>query len=370
MRPHGPELTELAYLARLVTNARGAEGCSSLRPPRGPVPTTDSSATEEEYRMSPQPQTPGANAEAAAARSEEAGSPPPSPAPDEQVQSATALPEAGAGTAPETAETTAAPTAPPAAAGSAEEPEEGAAAAVAVAAAPPDVKSGTGADTGRPRGPILAGAAIAGAVLVAIPLLLAGSANDERPDSAKGLAAGSDTVLNASSAPAVLDDYVAKKPSSSPSRKKPKKSTAPKVVAAPPAAPSPSVRPSKSPEKKPKAETKPKADPKPDWGTRTVYATSVLQTGQSWSTNRIRMIMQTDGNLVVYNEDNKAIWASMTFGANHRAIFQEDGNLVIHNGDDRPIWASRTHGHANAQLVLRADGKVVVLHNGGVIWST
>ncbi|NUK46437.1 mannose-binding protein, partial [Streptomyces lunaelactis] len=253
---------------------------------------------------------------------------------------------------------------PPAAAKPAEEPEEGVAVAAAVGTAPPDVKAATGTDTGRPRKPILAGAAIAGAVLVAIPLLLVGSANDERPDSAKGLAADSDTVLNASSAPAVLDDYVAEKPSSSPSKAKPKKSKAPKVAVVQPAAPSPSPKASSSPEKRAKA------TPKPNWGTKTVYASSVLQVGQAWSTNRIRMVMQSDGNLVVYNEKGKPIWAAMTFGANHRAIFQQDGNLVIHNADDRPIWASKSHGHENAQLVLRADGKVVILHNGGVIWST
>ncbi|NUK75736.1 mannose-binding protein, partial [Streptomyces lunaelactis] len=253
---------------------------------------------------------------------------------------------------------------PPAAAKPAEEPEEGVAVAAAVGTAPPDVKAATATDTGRPRKPILAGAAIAGAVLVAIPLLLVGSANDERPDSAKGLAADSDTVLNASSAPAVLDDYVAEKPSSSPSKAKPKKSKAPKVAVVQPAAPSPSPKASSSPEKRAKA------TPKPNWGTKTVYATSVLQVGQAWSTNRIRMVMQSDGNLVVYNEKGKPIWAAMTFGANHRAIFQQDGNLVIHNADDRPIWASKSHGHENAQLVLRADGKVVILHNGGVIWST
>lgn len=80
--------------------------------------------------------------------------------------------------------------------------------------------------------------------------------------------------------------------------------------------------------------------------------------------------MQTDGNLVVYNEHGNPIWASMTFGSNHRAIFQPDGNLVIHNGEDRPIWASQTWGHEGAQLVLRADAKVVIVQNGAVIWST
>ncbi|SCF78828.1 D-mannose binding lectin [Streptomyces sp. Cmuel-A718b] len=82
------------------------------------------------------------------------------------------------------------------------------------------------------------------------------------------------------------------------------------------------------------------------------------------------MTMQQDGNLVVYNERNKPIWAAMTFGANHRAIFQPDGNLVIHNGDDRPIWASKTHDFGGAQMVLRPDAKVVIVHQGKVVWST
>jgi hypothetical protein len=102
----------------------------------------------------------------------------------------------------------------------------------------------------------------------------------------------------------------------------------------------------------------------------TVSAPSVLEVNQAWTTNRIKMVMQTDGNLVVLNEHGKPIWAAMTFGPNHRAIFQPDGNLVIHNGDDRPIWASKTHDYAGAQLVFRADAKVVIVHGGRVVWST
>ncbi|WP_435811009.1 hypothetical protein [Streptomyces rubiginosohelvolus] len=60
----------------------------------------------------------------------------------------------------------------------------------------------------------------------------------------------------------------------------------------------------------------------------------------------------------------------MTFGENHRAIFQRDGNLVIHNGDDRAIWASETHDFGGAQMVLRPDAKVVIVHRGKVVWST
>ncbi|MGP4051760.1 mannose-binding protein [Streptomyces sp. 2A115] len=322
--------------------------------------------------MSPQHQTPGANAEAAAARAEEAGSPPASSsissAPDEHAPSPAAAPQAESRTTP-TGETTAAPPTPSAAARTTEAPEEGVAVAAAVGTAPPGVKADTGVASGRPRKPILAGAAIAGAALIAIPLLLAGSAKDDgNRDTAKGVAAeGSDTVLDPSSDPAVLDDYVAGKPSSSPSKEKPKKSEAPKATAPRPAAPAPDPRTSSSPpEKKPT----PKAPPKPNWSTETVSAPSVLEVNQAWTTNRIRMVMQADGNLVVYNEKGKPIWASMTFGDNHRAIFQNDGNLVIHNAADRPIWASRSHGNEGAQLVLRADAKVVIVYKGGVVWST
>ncbi|MFI5674177.1 mannose-binding protein [Streptomyces cellulosae] len=359
--------------------------------------------------MSPQHPSSGANAEAAAPRVREAGSSPTPSAPSPDAPGApeakatttptgttpaastptgtTAAPEAESASTP-TAKTAAAP--PSSSASTAakttktakssrttEAPEEGVGVAAAVGTAAPGVKTATGVDGGRPRKPVLAGAAIVGAVLIAVPLLLAGGADDkERGDSAKErlTAQGSDTVLNPDSSAAV-DDYVAQKPSASPAKEKPKKSEAPKVVAPQPPAPMPATsapkpKASSSPTKKPKPKPKPKATPKPNWSTETVSATSVLEVNQAWTTNRIRMVMQTDGNLVVYNEEGKPIWASMTFGQNHRAIFQTDGNLVIHNGDDRPIWASQTWGNEGAQLVLRADAKVTIVNNGRVVWST
>ncbi|MFH9584541.1 mannose-binding protein [Streptomyces luteogriseus] len=402
---------------------RPPDAPASDRPrwPRRHQPVIDSRATEEEYRMSRENQSPEANAEAAAALGPESGTPPTEEATPEgrsartPTQAPTGAPESGPasaqtptptpapapapGTEPDTpASGSAAPTAEPSPAGEATNPAAEPAAtepattppspsaatrattspepiAVAAAAtAPPGVKAGTGTDSSRPRKPVLAGAAILGAALVAIPLLLTGSGRDEGPrDNAKALAAeGSDTVLNPETAPAELGDYVAEKPSASPSKDKPKKPAPPKTVAPPPAAPASEPAPSGTPEKKPKAKPKPKPkpSPRPKWSTETVYATSVLEVNQAWTTNRIRMVMQTDGNLVVYNEHGKPTWASMTFGKNHRAIFQADGNLVIHNGDDRPIWASKTHGNEGARMVLRTDGKVVIQNQGRVIWST
>lgn len=353
-------------------------------PPEPPAPGTESATAEKSGSASP-PST--APAEARKPRSEAAATAgtEESPAPAEATagtERTRTEPAATAGT-----EETGAPagaaagagdpptdTAPsdPSTGGTTDSPEgrkEGIALATAVAAQP-EPKTLTVADRGRPRTPVLAGAVFVGAALVAIPVLLMGSANDEKPrNTGTAPVAGSgDTVLDAASAPAALDDYVAVKPTPSPTEQK--KTAAPKAVPAP-VAPTPAPRTS-APAEKPKAspKPKPKAAPKPNWGTQTVSATSSIGVGQSWATNRIRMTMQQDGNLVVYNEQNKPIWAAMTFGENHRAIFQPDGNLVVHNGDDRAIWASRTHDFGGAQLVLRPDAKVVVVHNGRVVWST
>ncbi|WP_329217724.1 mannose-binding protein [Streptomyces microflavus] len=350
--------------------------------------------------MPPEPPTPGASTAAATTRAEESSpAPPPPTAPAEETPAAPPKAETAptpsateepkpASSAAEEAEAKAPATPDPAApaepatpsepsptAGTAKEPEEahaeGAALAAAVGTAP-ETKTLTAVDRGRPRTPVLAGAVFVGAALVAIPVLLMGSANDEEPRNTgtAPVAGSADTVLNPETAPAALEDYVAVKPT--PSATEQKKITPPKAAPAP-AVPAPQPSTSAPTEKpKPKASPKPepKAAPKPNWGTQTVSATSSIGVGQSWATNRIRMTMQQDGNLVVYNEQNKPIWAAMTFGQNHRAIFQPDGNLVIHNGDDRAIWASKTHDFGGAQMVLRPDAKVVIVHNGRVVWST
>src|SRR5688572_9141641 len=54
------------------------------------------------------------------------------------------------------------------------------------------------------------------------------------------------------------------------------------------------------------------------------------------------LIMQTDGNLVVYDAANAPKWATGTQGkAVTHVIMQTDGNLVIYN-NTTPVWASDT----------------------------
>jgi lambda family phage minor tail protein L len=56
-----------------------------------------------------------------------------------------------------------------------------------------------------------------------------------------------------------------------------------------------------------------------------------------------QLLMQRDGNLVVYNKSNTAVWSTKTDGQPSYAVFQPDGNLVLYRySDGTPIWNSNS----------------------------
>ncbi len=127
-----------------------------------------------------------------------------------------------------------------------------------------------------------------------------------------------------------------------------------------------------------------------------------------WATNTsgnpgARKVMQSDGNLVIYSQDGRALWASNTGGSNgakgavlemqsdgnlviysRKALwatntsgnpgaykrFQSDGNLVIYSSDGRPLWASGTSGNPGATCTMQGDGNLVIkAQDGRVLWA-
>ncbi|MEU2335558.1 protein kinase [Streptomyces sp. NPDC013172] len=102
---------------------------------------------------------------------------------------------------------------------------------------------------------------------------------------------------------------------------------------------------------------------------KTVQATFELATGASVGTGARTLVMQEDGNLVIYDQDGKARWAAMTSGEGNSARFQPDGNLVVYNSEGQALWASRTDGHQGAVLVFQADGNVLIKSGDTVLWA-
>ena len=85
---------------------------------------------------------------------------------------------------------------------------------------------------------------------------------------------------------------------------------------------------------------------------------------------RFRLVLQQDGNLVLY-EGNHPHWASGTHGqAVQRCVMQGDGNLVIYGFSNNPIWASGTHGNPGSFLVVQDDRNVVIYKPNHPVWAT
>jgi hypothetical protein len=75
---------------------------------------------------------------------------------------------------------------------------------------------------------------------------------------------------------------------------------------------------------------------------------------------RFDLVLQSDGNLVLY-QGTTPLWASNTVGRNSaEAIMQDDGNFVLYDATGAPIWASNTQGYPGAYLAVQNDGNLVV----------
>lgn len=98
-----------------------------------------------------------------------------------------------------------------------------------------------------------------------------------------------------------------------------------------------------------------------------------LLPGQSLLTpdGKYRMVLQPDGNLVVYSP-TKALWASSTSGKSVMLLaMQPDGNLVLYDTSGTAIWTSKTSGNGLSTLAMQPDGNLVLYRaDGKALWNT
>lgn len=97
-----------------------------------------------------------------------------------------------------------------------------------------------------------------------------------------------------------------------------------------------------------------------------------LLPGQSlYTANRFyELRLQEDGNLVLYSP-NRAIWASGTNGRKiDKLVVQGDGNVVLYDASWKPIWSSTTSATDANRLVLQSDGNTVIYGIQAPRWAT
>jgi hypothetical protein len=85
------------------------------------------------------------------------------------------------------------------------------------------------------------------------------------------------------------------------------------------------------------------------------------------------LTMQTDGNLVLYNNHSRALWATNTIGHSNSYLTNQpsDGNLVVYNSSGEAVWSAGTGGNPGDSLQVQSDGNLVVYSAGGsAIWQS
>lgn len=98
------------------------------------------------------------------------------------------------------------------------------------------------------------------------------------------------------------------------------------------------------------------------------------------SNGKYTLIMQGDGNLVLYTESNTPVWSTSTPGSGAvRASLQDDGNLVLYTKEVErrfrrdvavAVWASQTRGE-NVRLILQDDRNLVIYTSDGrELWAS
>jgi len=83
--------------------------------------------------------------------------------------------------------------------------------------------------------------------------------------------------------------------------------------------------------------------------------------------------LQTDGNLVLYENGNGVVWSTNTNGQNAAyLVLQVDGNLVLYGENGTVLWASETSGQIGEKydFQLNDDGNLVITDNGTPIWAS
>jgi len=93
------------------------------------------------------------------------------------------------------------------------------------------------------------------------------------------------------------------------------------------------------------------------------------------------VVQQSDGNFVLYNTyTGKSLWATNTVNGvdkngklPFRTVYQGDSNIVMYDTDNKVMWASNTETKPSDNLIMQEDGNLVLYTgepiNTGSSWS-
>ncbi|MCB5182740.1 peroxidase [Streptomyces antimicrobicus] len=99
-----------------------------------------------------------------------------------------------------------------------------------------------------------------------------------------------------------------------------------------------------------------------------VHRGTVLRPGDVLDAGAVRLLLDTDGDLVLQDDQERALWTSGTTGKGVDAYFSADGELRVRAAGGRTVWSSGTAGHEDARLLVRPSGDAVILAGDRRLW--
>jgi hypothetical protein len=109
--------------------------------------------------------------------------------------------------------------------------------------------------------------------------------------------------------------------------------------------------------------------PPPSCGTMLPGETLAVNEELPSCNRKVTLIMQSDGNLVLYHR-GRAIWATDTFDTDgDHAVMQTDGDFVLYDRHNKRLFSTQTTAWPGAHLEVRDEGSVVVVSDGVVRWT-
>jgi hypothetical protein len=110
------------------------------------------------------------------------------------------------------------------------------------------------------------------------------------------------------------------------------------------------------------------------YGSNIINVSNTLSSGYYLrsSDGRHALLMQTDGNLVMYGPGYHVLWSNGKNGNSGAYLnLQSDGNIVEYSSGGTALWSTLTSGQSLSYLDMQNDGNLVAYSSGGSsIWNT
>ncbi|MFC9810898.1 FG-GAP-like repeat-containing protein [Streptomyces virginiae] len=99
---------------------------------------------------------------------------------------------------------------------------------------------------------------------------------------------------------------------------------------------------------------------------------TTLQSGQEYSSGNAKLVMKSDGNLVMLSKDGKQLWATGTGGnPGATARMQSDGSFIVLSADAKTtLWSTKTSTPGSYAMLQPRGVLVVYTASGQSLWSS